>query len=440
MAAGTQESPDAFKEKQLKARKVFFVSVIFFVAGSIVCLGIVIAYKKADVVKLWHLQYHNQRGLLWRGKGLCSEPQAEEEVRMTAATYRLGEAQLAAPKIEDAEFAGLLRAQEELYAAHPILICCRRVLLYVIFSLYIGISLGVPIVKAGTATCNHGFYWEDHMYFLTLFAITKAAELAMYVQDPTISGQLDFLKFMILFCGSILGFSDGYTDATAIAIARACDTDIAHILASTMLKTYAIGVVFLQWIVIGVLTFFEPTQACLMKLVHMDALANCITIHPDRRWMWTLINILRTFGEDIPQAIQQALFLFYVRKNYFMMLSVLVSIGSSLKALRDACKYVGAAAGGDVDQARATRLRTLLSSDASVPGMLDEEEAFMSFENPDVASILMAWGIEQDRLLDEWKLADVEGRGVVEIDLFVDRLYRVQLHGQNPAAAESPAE
>merc|ERR1719421_1823327 len=119
-----------------------------------------------------------------------------------------------------------------------------------------------------------------------------------------------------------------------------------------MTVTYVLGVVVGQWVVVAYLAFFrDPTHACFMKLIHMDALASCVSLPSDEaKTTWTVVNLARTFGEDIPQAIQQTLFLVYVKENYFMVLSVAVSLGSSMKAVYDAIVRSQAAMGAHVEE------------------------------------------------------------------------------------------
>lgn len=82
-----------------------------------------------------------------------------------------------------------------------------------------------------------------------------------------------------------------------------------------------------------------------MKVLHMDALAACITLPPEAKTIWTSVNVVMTLGEDLPQAIQQSLFLMCVKENYFMLLSVGISIASSLRAMHEAMNRALAAAG-----------------------------------------------------------------------------------------------
>jgi len=212
----------------------------------------------------------------------------------------------------------------------------RKMLLTLLFLMYVGASVGLPWLEADTASCKNGFFWETHMIFFTVFLSTKLVELLLYTNDPTILGELEFADFMLKFMPSFLGYMDGYTDATAIVIANSCEDPFAQYLGKWMGITYLVGVVFGQWVVVAILAVRDPSQACLMKVVHMDALASCVSLPEQQKWVWNALHLVRTFGEDLPQAVLQTLFLIKVKKNYFMILSICVGIASSIKALRDA--------------------------------------------------------------------------------------------------------
>mmetsp|Transcript_159461 Transcript_159461/g.507598 ORF Transcript_159461/g.507598 Transcript_159461/m.507598 type:complete len:212 (-) Transcript_159461:265-900(-) len=142
-----------------------------------------------------------------------------------------------------------------------------------------------------------------------------------------------------------MGFADGYTDAVSTSIAQSCDGALAHQIWIGMLGTYIIGVVILQWCICGLLVQRDSSQACLLKLLHMDALAACITIPKEVKWIWVLVNVARTVGEDVPQCCLQMVFVLKVKRNYFMILSIIVSFGSSIKAIVDAISRSSVASG-----------------------------------------------------------------------------------------------
>ena len=99
---------------------------------------------------------------------------------------------------------------------------------------------------------------------------------------------------MSRFVLSFMGYSDGYTDAVSMTIAGSCNTDFAQKLAVWMTHCYFIGVVFMQWVVMSIMVQFDPSQACLMKLLHMDALAASVSIPKEKKWMWSYVNAART--------------------------------------------------------------------------------------------------------------------------------------------------
>eukprot|EP00746_Dinoflagellata_sp_MGD_P036961 gnl/MRDRNA2_/MRDRNA2_188780_c0_seq1.p1 gnl/MRDRNA2_/MRDRNA2_188780_c0~~gnl/MRDRNA2_/MRDRNA2_188780_c0_seq1.p1 ORF type:complete len:469 (-),score=64.85 gnl/MRDRNA2_/MRDRNA2_188780_c0_seq1:265-1671(-) len=240
----------------------------------------------------------------------------------------------------------LIKSQLDSQASHGRWVVARKIILILLLLSYVSVCIGIPIRKLDTVSCENGFFWEDHLPFMILFFITKAVELLFYAFDPTIQGKLSVLTFMLMFLPSFLGFADGYTDAVGIAISYACnDNRVAQQLAVTMSCSYVIGVIFLQWVVVTSLSNLDSSQAILMKLVHMDALASCVTLPTNVKWIWTAVNIARTVGEDVPQSVQQSFFLVYVKENYFMLASVAVSVGCSVKAVIDAYRRKLAGAG-----------------------------------------------------------------------------------------------
>ena len=48
----------------------------------------------------------------------------------------------------------------------------------------------------------------------------------------------------------------------------------------------------------------------------MDALAACITVPEEDLWLWRMINATRTCFEDVPQAVQQLIFVVQVIREY----------------------------------------------------------------------------------------------------------------------------
>ena len=223
----------------------------------------------------------------------------------------------------------------------------RRLILSAAFLAYVGTSVGIPLWKRRTVSCSAGFFWEDHAIFFGVFAVTKLLELALYTFDPTVTGNMDIVPFMIRFAPSFLGYADGYIDATAITIASACGTPFGEKLASWMFFTYLVGVVLAQWVFLAALVQTDGTQACFMKLAHMDALAASVTIESDKKRIWKLVNLTRTFAEDLPQAVLQALFCLCVRGNYWMIFSVTVLLRPSRRSMIP-CVMMGSPSGQPV--------------------------------------------------------------------------------------------
>ena len=234
----------------------------------------------------------------------------------------------------------------------------RRLRLWTVCCLliaYTGACCGLPLLFQSSVSCENGYYWENHMPFLGLFMLTKCAELVLYLNDPTVDGELPLWKFLFLFIPSFLGYADAYQDAVSFQIASACGADaaspnqkFASLLSWTMFYTFYGGVVVAQWCVLGVLTLTaDSSYACLTRLVHMDALAACISVPTSNMWLWYTISLTRTFGEDVIQAVQQALFVTQVKENYFMVVSILFAVMSSFKALYDACRRGSQAEGSN---------------------------------------------------------------------------------------------
>jgi len=231
----------------------------------------------------------------------------------------------------------------------------RRIVINLLFISYVAVSVGVPLSKMKTVSCENGFFWEDHMLFTAVFMTTKIAELWFYSSDDAVQGQLSLLSFMLKFLPSFISYADGYTDATSITIAHSCPDPLAQLISRGMLCCYVVGVLLLQFVVLACWAQSDRSHACLMKLVHMDALASCVTIPAESKKTWIAVSVARTVGEDIPQAVLQALFILYVKKNTFMMLSVCVSVLTSVKAVYDAATRTLKAVGATLRAARAAQ-------------------------------------------------------------------------------------
>lgn len=324
------------------------LQVRFFVFGSLGALGVtglsiagcVAVYKKSGQLAVGPLSLRSN-GIYWGGKLLCcgSSPayrKVNTDPSATSQTQEQTQIRLASAGEEVA-----LEVRQSKISKY------RKHIVGVLFVCYVVVSIGIPILNARHVSCKNGFFWEDHAAFCCIFVATKAMELVIYAMDPTIQGELSFLDFFFKFMPSFLGYADGYTDALAMMIAHSCDMPEAQLIALLMLITYTCGVVILQWVIVAYWSAQEPSGACLMKLVHMDALASCVTIPPEAQQVWKAVNFARTIGEDIPQAILQVFFIWHVQKNLFMMLSVAVSVGSSVKALHDAISRALTASGAE---------------------------------------------------------------------------------------------
>lgn len=210
-------------------------------------------------------------------------------------------------------------------------------ILLALFIFMIGTAVGIPALHAHEATCNRGFFWETHAQFFGVFLVTKVVELWLCATDPTLELEdLSVIEFCIKFFPSFLGYADAYLDASGMAIAHSCDTPFSQHLALGMFVTYFMGVVVMQWALLVGPAARDPSQACLLKIVHMDLLASCVSLPEDQKWLWDRIHYFRTFGEDVPQALFQTLYLIYVKENFFMLASVVMGVLSSAKALHDA--------------------------------------------------------------------------------------------------------
>eukprot|EP00930_Biecheleria_cincta_P054037 TRINITY_DN3990_c0_g1_i1.p1 TRINITY_DN3990_c0_g1~~TRINITY_DN3990_c0_g1_i1.p1 ORF type:complete len:593 (-),score=92.90 TRINITY_DN3990_c0_g1_i1:321-2060(-) len=337
-------------------RKMMFCSIIGIGMLALILIATLSVVRKAGKVEFGPLTLH--RGGCFFECGVFSlgnlplqtrttEVQALDPVNVNRDIEQVlvHEPQQEMHEKSPADLENMKKWMEQQQAAHEDRLFLRKLGLAFLLVLYIGVSVGLPWLESRTVSCTNGFFWETHMIFFAVFLITKLTEVSLYTFDTTIVGQLGLFEFLMKFCCSILGYSDGYMDATAIVIANSCDDPFAKELGQWMFWTYAIGVVLAQWTVLGVLAMSDPSQACLMKILHMDTIATCVTLPDEYHRAWTAINIARTVLEDIPQAILQSLFLVYVRRNYFMLASVIMGVASSCKAVWDASNRALEAAG-----------------------------------------------------------------------------------------------
>ena len=155
--------------------------------------------------------------------------------------------------------------------------------------------------------------------------------------------------FVFKFAMSFMAYFDAYQDAVATATAFKSHNPVSQLLAPWMIGCYLLGVVCLQWGIVAWLALRDPTRACILKLLHMESVCARLTLPADQKKTWVLLQIARTIGEDVPQGITQTLFVVYVQKNPFLILSILCAIGSSLLAAKDAITRK-LLASGDVQQ------------------------------------------------------------------------------------------
>eukprot|EP00931_Biecheleriopsis_adriatica_P117981 TRINITY_DN93451_c0_g1_i1.p1 TRINITY_DN93451_c0_g1~~TRINITY_DN93451_c0_g1_i1.p1 ORF type:complete len:778 (-),score=110.16 TRINITY_DN93451_c0_g1_i1:29-2362(-) len=228
---------------------------------------------------------------------------------------------------------------------HEVYLCWRKALVLLLFILYVSSSIGLPLLHRREASCSQGFFWETHMQFLSVFVLTKTVELCLCAADPTLELDLHLFEFLLKFLSSFMGYLDGYADAMSAVIAHSCHDVLAQQLAIWMAIAYVFGVVILQWLVMLSLAMKDPSQACLLKILHMDLLASSITLPAEQKPLWDMISWSRTLGEDMPQCILQIIYLLKVKENPFMLVSVILAIVSSVKALHDARARALAAAG-----------------------------------------------------------------------------------------------
>ncbi|CAJ1374166.1 unnamed protein product [Effrenium voratum] len=210
---------------------------------------------------------------------------------------------------------------------------------------YVGICLLVPLSTSELASCNQGLPWEVHMPFFYYFLALKAWEVTLYVYDDMVTGDLTPQAFAQTFITSFMGMADGYTDATAIIIARSCGSPLWR----WMALTYFIGVVLCQWLGMGLASLFhDHSGACFYKMMHMDTVASCISMRPEDSkalLVWRLVNWVRCIGEDLLQCFFQTLFVLTVKKNAVMLLSIAVGACTSVLAVYNAAKRAAGAVG-----------------------------------------------------------------------------------------------
>lgn len=231
--------------------------------------------------------------------------------------------------------------------------CCKWPVCLSLFFLYVGTCVSIPLYDSVEASCDQGFPWEAHVPFLIVFLLVKFWELTLFAFDPHITGEMSVVTFMFKFFSSVLGFLDGYTDVVAMVLTHACGSDLWY----WMFGCYIFGVVIMQWLILGVLSWvLDSSGTCFFKLMHMDALSMaCSMSESDKHALlvWRLMNVFRTVCEDVPQSVLQTLFVIYVKKNYLVIISIIVSVACSVQAVYFALKRAADASGTNWEQLKA---------------------------------------------------------------------------------------
>jgi len=214
-----------------------------------------------------------------------------------------------------------------------------------LYSIYIFLCIGLPVLTSEAVSCNNGYPWELHMPFFHFFILVKMWELYLLAFDSTLLGVLTLPQFIFTFGSSFLGFADGYSDACSTIVAYKCGSTLW----SYMAIVYFIGVILLQWVAMGIISLcLDSSRACFYKMMHMDALATCCTLRPtDTKALlaWKMVNWFRCLGEDLPQSFLQTLFVLHVKRNYLMIISIAIGACTSMLAVYNAAKRAAEAAG-----------------------------------------------------------------------------------------------
>eukprot|EP00929_Paragymnodinium_shiwhaense_P058325 TRINITY_DN29199_c0_g1_i2.p1 TRINITY_DN29199_c0_g1~~TRINITY_DN29199_c0_g1_i2.p1 ORF type:complete len:675 (-),score=166.45 TRINITY_DN29199_c0_g1_i2:127-2151(-) len=283
---------------------------------------------------------------------------------------------------------------------------------------YIVICAAIPFLNADKASCTQGLPWEVHMTFFHFFILVKFWEVYLLAFDTSIPGKISLMAFMVKFGSSFLGFFDGYSDSNAILIAHACGSDLWH----WMAICYFIGVILLQWILLGFLSLMADTSnTCFFKMLHMDALAECSAMKPTDTWalpVWRLVNLFRFMFEDLPQSICQTIFVLTVKRNPVMILSIVIGICTSAAAIYAAFRRVAFAVG--------TNLKSLeaISEMQKCMDQEDEKGFFKAYEKA------VKSGANTDLLEEKCFLAEEKFKF-----LSTDSLPRVMANKKNPSSA-----
>ncbi|CAJ1349862.1 unnamed protein product [Effrenium voratum] len=415
-------------KEALEARKTFYVTIIAALCGSLVLASIcVLKRKQARKAESNHLNPVELEMQKTPSGGARSGGGAGYEALGDANEGGEGLGQLTKEELEDALEAQQMSEEErnarlnqwaqerseKLRLEHRDFFLLRKVVLVVFMLCYILGSVGLPYLHRTEASCSQGFFWETHMQFLLLFCVTKLAELGlMFADDMVPWDQVETSHFLLKFLPSFLGYLDGYTDANAVFIAGSCDDTLAQTLAYLMGISYLVGVVLLQWVLMFILAAGDPSHACLLKLLHMDMLASCMTLPADQKWVWDMLALVRTFGEDMPQAVLQTVYLVKVKRNWFMLVSVIMALCASIKALHEARARALAATGADKEYENRERdfMVYSCSQDATIRSWNVKEGTCTSTissrgpANAIAASGGRLYSAHDDGLIREWSL------------------------------------
>eukprot|EP00930_Biecheleria_cincta_P091081 TRINITY_DN8058_c1_g2_i1.p1 TRINITY_DN8058_c1_g2~~TRINITY_DN8058_c1_g2_i1.p1 ORF type:complete len:734 (-),score=147.07 TRINITY_DN8058_c1_g2_i1:63-2264(-) len=355
--SGIRVSTETLSKKALQERGVFFESIIAAFALTLVLAGFCVwrkhqARKDARTSASKGARTSELAGSSREGGGAGYAPLLEGDGGGSVGTQGEGLGMLSEEEMAEAlgeEGQHLSKEErnakiqewaqinaEKLRERNAAYLTKRKYILLGLMALYVVASVGLPYAHRQETSCSQGYFWETHMQFLATFVVTKFVELWLFAEDETLESDVRLTEMLLRFVPSFMGYLDGYTDANAIFIAESCDEALAQELAWGMGIAYAVGVVLMQWTVMLYFALQDPSQACLLKLLHMDLLASCITLPADQKITWDSLALVRTVGEDVPQAILQTIYLVRVKRNPFMLLSVIMAVMSSLKALHDA--------------------------------------------------------------------------------------------------------
>lgn len=108
-------------------------------------------------------------------------------------------------------------------------------------------------------SCDAGFFWETHLIFLGLLLLTKITEIVLFETDPTLTGEIEshlhllseVFPVILRLCECVFRIASALPLPSALS--RSYRTD-------RLLVFYILGVVILQWAVIGELVLLGSNQ------------------------------------------------------------------------------------------------------------------------------------------------------------------------------------